>query len=285
MKINNLSFPHPVLGVGDDVNGNYTVESQIQLGRELITLQISHHLSNKTLEKLISENKAAFNMEVHCQQSVYRKSFLSREKQVTITVPARELLNKVDVSFYINAVSDIPDYQIDGSNEDYKGYSFDIRKGDILAVYDSICFIAAKDWQAFMAVTSFMEIEPYDKEEGPMLFKLTQNKVVVQMCQNDYKKFNKFRTAHFLNPIFHSSVVLPALMYALSMMTANKGEFSSAGWHQNLMWRLEHEENLTKYDIENSADIPQIAQAILMNPITRSLTGMENIQKSQRLEE
>lgn len=285
MKINSLSLPHPVLGIGDDVEGKYTVETQVELGREQISLHIRQHLSNRTLDRLIIENKAAFNIEVHCQQTVYRRSFLSREKETTITVPARQLLNKVDVLFYINAVTDIPDYQIEGSNPDYKGYTFEINKGDILAYADPINFPAEKDWQAFMAVTSFMEIQEYNADEGPLLFSLTQDKVVVQMSKNDYKKYNSFKNAHYLYPIFHSSIVFPALMYTLTMMTKNATEYETSKWFQNLSWRLDHEDNLRKYDIDRTDDIPKIAQEILKSPVTRSLAGMESIQKNPNLED
>lgn len=285
MKINSLSLPHPVLGVGDDVEGKYTAEIQVELGREQIVLHISQHLSNRTLDRLIIENKAAFNTEVHCQQTVYRKSFLSREKETTITIPARQLLNKVEVFFYISALTDILDYQIDGANEDYKGYTFEISKGDILAYADPINFPAEKDWQAFMAVTSFMEIQEYNQEEGPLLFSLTQDKVVIQMAKNDYKKYCSFKNAIYLNPLFHSSIVFPALIYTLTMMSKNVNEFESSRWYQNLKWRLDNDEDLRKYDVERIDDTPKIAQAILKDPVTRSLSGMENIQKNPNLEE
>jgi len=285
MKINSLSLPHPVLGIGDDVDGKYSAEIQVELGREQIVLQISQHLSNRTLDRLIAENKAAYNTEVHCQQTVYRRSFLSHEKKTTITIPARQLLNKVEVFFYITALTDIPDYQIDGSNDDYKGYTFEIGKGDILAYSDPITFPAEKDWQAFMAVTSFMEVQEYSQDEGPLLFSLTQDKVVIQMAKNDYKKYCSFRNALYLNPVFHSSIVFPALIYTLTMMSRSAEEFGSSKWYQNLKWRLENEEELRRYDIERPDDIPKIAQAILRNPVARSLEGMENIQKNPNLEE
>lgn len=285
MRINNLSLPHPVLGISDDVDGKYATETQVELGREQIVLHIRYKLSNRTLDRLIVEKKAIYNTEVHCQQTVYRRSFTSHEKETTITIPARELRDKVEVFFYINAATDIPDYQIDGSNDDYKGYAFEVSKGDVLAYSDPISFIAEKDWQAFMAVTSFMEVQEYNQNEGPLLFSLTQDKVVIQMAKNDYKKYCSFRSAQYLNPVFHSSIVFPALMYTLTIMSKNVNDFSSASWFQNLKWRLENEDELRRYDLDRAEDIPKIAQAILDNPVARSLEGMENIQKNPNLEE
>ena len=85
-----------------------------------------------------------------------------------------------------------------------------------------------------MAVTSFMEIQEYSADEGSLLFSLTQDKVVVQMSKNDYKKYNSFKNAHYLYPIFHASIVFPALMYTLTMMIKNAAEYESSKWFQNL---------------------------------------------------
>ncbi len=284
MKINSLSFPHPVLGIGDDVSGNYSVECQVELGRETATLHIRQKLSNRTMESLILDKKAVYNVEVHCRQSLYRKSFLFSQKEHKISIASAELLNKVEVIFFINAAVDIANYCIDGSNADYDGYSFEVTKGDILAYGGSVDFPAEKDWQAFMAVTSFMDIRDYPSEEGPVLYELTQEKVVIRLAKKDYEKYNSVRTAQYLYPIFHSSIAYPALLFALTNMKRSD-DYGNSKWFLNLQWRLENEPELGRYDIDRIDDIPKIAQAILRNPIERSLTGMEKIRKNPGMEE
>jgi hypothetical protein len=284
MKINNLSFPHPVLGIGDDVSGNYSVECQVELGRETATLHIKQTLSNKTLEGLILDKKAVYNVEVHCRQSLYRKSFLFSQKEHKISIASFDLLNKVEVNFFINAACDITNYCIDGSNTDYNGYSFEIAKGDILAYGGSVNFPAEKDWQSFMAVTSFMDIREYPAEEGPVLYELTQEKVVIQLAKKDFEKYNSVRTAQYLYPIFHSSIAYPALLLALANMKRAE-EYGNSRWYLNLQWRLENEPELGRYDIDRVDDIPKIAQVILRNPIQRSLISMEKIRRNPGTEE
>lgn len=284
MKINSLSFPHPVLGISDDVSGNYSVECQVELGRETATLHIKQMLSNKTLEVLILDKKAVFNVEVHCRQSFYRNSFLFYEKKHGISIAASDLLNNVEVNFFVNAISDITNYCIQGSNTDYHGYSFEITNGDILAYGGSVNFPAEKDWQAFMAVTSFMEIREYEANEGPVLYELTQEKVVIQLPKKDYEKYNTVRTAQYLYPIFHSSIAYPALLFALTNMKRTD-EYGSSSWYLNLQWRLEHEPELGRYDIDRIDDIPKIAQVILQNPTERSLNAMEKIRRNPGMEE
>jgi len=276
MKINSLSLPHPVLGIEDDVRGSYTVDFQVELDKEKISFKVKQNVINRTLKTLIDSKKAVFTIEVNCYQTFYRKSFLNSEENYVIEIPSVHLRNKVVVYFYITAAQDLPEYQIDEANEDYSGYKFDITKGDVLAYGGSTTFNAPKDWQALMAVTSFMQIEEYDKPEGPLQFVLTQDKVVVQMSQNDYKRYNEYKGAKNLYPIFHGSFVFAALLHALYNMNAS-GESAETDWYQALDDRLKTEERFKGLDVKQIEHIPEIAQKLLDNPIYRELVGIKNI--------
>lgn len=276
MKINNLSLPHPVLGIGDDVRGSYNVVFKYKLEKDKITLYIKEELFNRTLKSLIETKKALFTVEVNCYQTFFRKSFLFSEENYVIENPSLELRGKVNVTFYITAAQDILDYQIDEANEDYAGYKFEITKGDVLAYGGGTSFPAPKDWQALMAVTSFMEIEEYDKPEGPVHFVLTQEKVVIQMAKNDFKRYNEYKTAKDLYPIFHGSFVFGALQYLLYNMHSSD-EYKDTDWYQVLEERLKTEEKFKDLDLMQVEHIPEIAQRLLDNPINRELLGIKNV--------
>ena len=70
MKIDKLSLPHPVLGLGDDVSGAYQVSSNVKLGKERITVIVNHGLANATIEKLMGNDVVAFAL-----RSIVRKLF------------------------------------------------------------------------------------------------------------------------------------------------------------------------------------------------------------------
>ena len=97
MKVNKLSFPHPVLGLGDDVAGVYSIEfknESVELDRDLIKLNIKHVLANKTLEKLVSDGFAQYCIEVQCPQTVFKESYFSQNSEHLIKIPANYLRNK-----------------------------------------------------------------------------------------------------------------------------------------------------------------------------------------------
>lgn len=286
MKINNLSLPHPVLGISDDVGKFvYIPNFSVSLGKENISLQTENQLDNPTLNQLISEKKALFCTELNCMQTVYRRSLMTNEYKSSITLRVDQLRNKVEVSFYIIASENIEDYQIEGSNEDYKGYKFNIEKGDVLAYGGSTSFMAVKDWESLKAVKSFMDIQSYNEDKGPMKITLTDSKIVVGLCKDDYDKYSLCLNAEGLPPIFHSAIVLPALIYALNEMVMHREEHEDESWFQFLEYRKKTDKKLSVLDWADTENVPIIAQQIINYPLGRTLTAIEQLTKFNDAEE
>lgn len=271
MKIINLSLPHPVLGLGDDVKGDYQVKFSVDLKEDNISLIIRHDLKNKTLEYLIKTGRAKYSVEVHCMQTFYRNSFSSTESEQKIILPSFHLRNNVEVHFYITAKEDINDYHVEGSNPDYEGYKISVNKGDVLAYGGRVSFPALKDWEALQAVTSFMEIQEYPDPEGPMHFVLTGSKIIVKIPREDKKRYDLYKKVKELVPVFHSEIVLPTLIHALYQMHENPEEFENLDWYQILDYRLNEEERFKNIDKKSPQEYPRIAQMLLENPVSRSL--------------
>lgn len=276
MKIENLSLPHPVLGSSDDILGNYNTQSSIRLGRKEIGLSMIHELSHKTLEKLIEQKEAAFLTEVHCAQTLFRVSYIAHDKQQTIILPASDLRDKVDLSFYIIALKDLKQYKVDGANADYADFSFEISKGDILAYGGRSMFWAGKRWEAQKSVSNLMEVKSYESVSGSMKFFLTGDKIIIELSKTDYGQYQKMVKFEELVPIFHSTIVLPALMFAISQMIQNNELYENYVWYQILDFRRQSEKRINKIPWEMEY-VPEIAQAILDNPVERTFWGIWKI--------
>lgn len=276
MKIENLSFPHPVLGSSDDISGNYSTQISVHLGRNEIGLSIIHELNQITLEKLIERKEAVFLTEVHCAQTLFRVSYISRDEQQTIVFQASDLRDKVDLNFYIVAIKDLKEYKVDGANADYTGFSFEISQGDILAYGGYSMFWAGKRWEAQKSVSNLMEVQPYELVSGPMKFLITGDKIIIKLSRSDYGQYQKVVRSEQFAPIFHSTIVLPALMFTISQMIQNSELYENYAWYQILNFRRQSEERINKipWEMEN---VPEIAQAILDNPVERTFWGIWKI--------
>lgn len=279
MKVNNISFPHPVLGVADDVQGFYKPKFVPLLDRDKITLTVEYSLSNQTLQKLISEKKAFFAVELNCPQTIYRTTWHSYDKNQLIEISSSELRNGVEVSFYIVAGQDITDYIIDGANQDYAGYKLDIGKGDVLA-YDGVYkFIAGKTWASTSSIESIFDVQKYNKEDGPMEIITTDERIILKLSKTDFAKYAETCRAHQFYSVIHSSIALPALMFALTEMMESDPDSQEDGdsclWKEAIESRINNDEILKKIG-RDKTKIPEIAQILLKNPIDRTFDSIHS---------
>lgn len=277
MKLNDVSFPHPVLGNSDDVRGEYRVETDVKMGRESIEININNSLQNPTLGKLIESDKAVFVAEVNCKQTLYREVFLSKEAAIKIDLTSQLLRNKVEVSFYICAKERINNYTLPEAHPDYSGYSLEVNPGDLLAYGGSITFVALKDWRDLLAVSSFMEIKKSKEKKGPAIVTLTQNKIVLHLCEEDYKKYFALKDDKNLFPIFHASLVLPALMYAIGQLNQYGDDYKESDWYQVLEQRLKLDPDLKKLDWTQPENALPVAQLLIGYPVGRELEAVDKI--------
>jgi hypothetical protein len=279
MRINSLSLPHPVLGIEDDVTGSYSVECSVALTPEKAVLSITQKLSNKTLEEMISNGNAAFNIEVQCRQTIFRKSYVSDKNEYTIEIPSKLLRNRVDVSFYIVSLQNKADYQIDGANRDYGNHTFEIQKGDVLATGGGTWFPAMKDWRALKAADSFMTVDRGTFKDGPAKIFLDRQKIGLELSIKDYELYSNHCRRISLYPIFHSSLVYPVLLYALYKIKDDPQEYSSYQWFTALSFQRDNEEELSKIDWSEEQNLPKIAQLILDDPVGRMLKAADSLIK------
>jgi hypothetical protein len=279
MRINSLSLPHPVLGLSDDVEGAYDVKLNVQLGREEIVLNLEHLLKNNSIKSLIEQKKAIFCVEINCPKTFYRNTYLNGLESQEIKIPSHLLRDKVECDFFITACVNISDYSIAESNSDYDGVLFYIENGDVLATGGHTSFLAEKEWQAYKAVSNFMEIiQDQDREEGPIKIDLSSEKIVIHMPKNDYARYNKIRKAPDFEATFHASLVLPTLIYALTQMVGQHREtYSGFKWFDILDYRKSNDENLKHLNWSDPTVIPELAQRLVENPLKRSMESIENI--------
>ena len=159
MNINNITFPHPVLGIGDSINSRVELQSpEIKSNADSyeVVIHVSH--DNSDLQSLVSADKAEYLCEVTCTNTLYRQIFTNNLKTITFEIPKKALKGKVEFTCLLIAKEDIAEYSNANAHSDYSGYTFDIDNGDILAYFGEFSFNADIQYEKLKAVSSFMEI-------------------------------------------------------------------------------------------------------------------------------
>jgi len=281
MKANKLSFPYPVLGIGDDIAGSYRLkfkDESVELNRDSIKINVTHLLSNGTLERLVREKQASYCVEIQCPQTIFREIYPWSKSDQTIEIPTKHLRNATYVTSYIVAMVRIEKYKPSGLNADYGDNSFIVEKGDVLAYYDAGSFLAGKTWEVMRAVSSIISVKEDKTEKNKISFVLTEEKIVVKMPTESFRRYGGMYKIAGLRDIFLASVALPAVMYALAnmMQGGEQNENIGSTWYEILETRRRKDPDFKNIRWETS-NIPLIAQAILGSPIAGALKNVENI--------
>ena len=108
MRYNNRHFPHPVLGIEDDITGVFSAELAFKSDKENISLTPTFSLKEQSIQNLIDDQKAYFLIQVYCSGTMYRQVFKTK---YTIPGPFKKsslkLRGEVEVHFFVCAVNNI----------------------------------------------------------------------------------------------------------------------------------------------------------------------------------
>lgn len=282
MQINNLSLPHPVLGLNDDfVKGSYEAEIEIAPTESTMNLVIKHNLDNKVIEGLILSGKASFCLEINCPSTFYRNLFTSNETIQNIEISQTLLRGRFSIIAYISTREDVDNYTNDAFNLDYGGRSFEINKGDVIAYGGGTSFIAIKNWNSLKSLKTYMTISG-GSETGYMEIELGPEKIIIHLPNDEFEKYQNIINYDEVPMIIHSSIVYPALMYALNQIAIDPESQDGKEWFQFLQIKKENDPDLKLFEWQEGPDeISRFAQALIGKPIKRTIEGLHTIKEQE----
>lgn len=285
MDIYNLSLPHPVLGLGDDIDGKYEILSEKEIFSDRIILMVDHVLNNVTLKEMIKRSDAIFGCEINCPQTIYRKMFLSGKPKQEIILNSDDVRGKVIINFYILAHGTPKKYKPSPLNTDYDDSEFLVSDGEVLAYGGSTYFYAEKKWKEAESVSSFMCIIRSDKKEGPVEYELMSDRINICLPEEDFFNYQNTPSGFMkIYNVYHGALVYPALVYALIRIFNNsEGDemLTSYLWYDQLNDRIQSDSRFKNIErtVENA---PLFAQTLLSNkdsgmPLSRTLKCVRDI--------
>jgi hypothetical protein len=275
MKFDNYQFPHPVLtSQTDDISGKPFFEEKIIEKNDCYTISINYKTNNDFLEDLITNSLAVIICEYTCSGTVYRDSAASSGNSVSFDIQKEDVRGKVEFYNYLVAKQDIMEYSNPNAHPDYYGFTFDIERGDVLAYFGSFSFNAAINYKKLKSVSSFLRIE--ERADIKLAqFDIDGERITVRLPKKDYNVYTKHSIAKKKDfvPIFHSSIVFSALIFALQNIDNHRDRM----WAHVINTRLDEVEFEGLSMDNESGDLVEIAQILLGNPISRLLSGLEEI--------
>lgn len=270
MKLNDISFPYPVLRAGcDDVLPQLQedcISIKVNKSPSEYEFVITLKYNNKDIDKLIQEGKAIYSCEIDCIQTVWRESFRSTKPCFRINIPRRNVAGNITFSAYVSVKDYIKGYHNRGFNSDYGDATFDMEPGDILAGFPIVQHHIDIKYDKLQAAGSFMIIHE-DPTKEHVNYDFEHDKIEINLPSDMFKQYQNGIKSNFAE-LMHASLAFNALTCALYELPSAQDHLQ---WVQALKYRLQTEQQF-KGDFDEDfsiGDVPAVANKLLRDPYKR----------------
>jgi len=268
MAIGSLSFPHPVLGNGDDVSVGDTNALGVgyTITDEVVALEASGLRSgNAYIDELIDGGLASWVLRVACNRTYYRRTFRTTGPTWSSTIPGQELEGRVQIETGVVAASPLPGYAPLGMHSDYSGTVFDLEVGELLVLGPTFTFTVDKVYDALKApVASLMRVREGNHQVGGFEVTYDDDHIDIRLSKADWREYAAIRDR--VGPLLHSALVLPVLAEAIRRL----------GEHDDTIWGGRLSALLDSRGLRRSEPLIA-AQQLLDSPLTRAFQAV-NVQ-------
>ena len=282
MEIKYKLYPYPVLwDKNDDYKkpSKFSVEVDPKEDFKNIKLKINFLLKDKEIEKLIKENKAEYVVHIEGTSTYFREIISTKETEINYVLKDRDILGRLQVNFFILAKQDIKDYRNDNFNEDYSSETFNLKKGNIIAIADGYRFDIEKNDDELGKISSIFSIcKKETVEQTGMTIDMGYEKIRIGLNITDYVNYSQLSQNPNKVDSVNSIIIFPALIYIFEQLKKdfNETDYTEYKWFRALenIFKKNGEE-LNKGLLENEISI-DLAQRVLNYPIERAFNSLIN---------
>jgi hypothetical protein len=273
MRLSQRSYPHPVVGNGDDVIGSaFQPTIEMTTDKENIYLNVKIICSSETINKAVSDKKANFLIHIECSNTVYRNTFRFLEHEFRVVIPRDDLNLDVEVNTFVTAQVDIPDYRVENAHEDYGDATFAIKAGDILAIGEGYIFPVESDYDSMSRIGSIFKLnESQSAGDQPMQLSFNGDKILILLSKPDMAVYKSLKAQPHLSTMLATIIVMPVLVEALHHLAECSTEDDPRRWVRAVSRKLK------SLNIADEVEPIIKAQILLELPFKRSLVAV-NIQ-------
>lgn len=282
MEIKYKLYPYPVLwDKNDDYKkpSKFSVEVEPKEDFKNIKLKINFLLKDKEIEKLIKENKAEYVVHIEGSSTYFREIISTKETEINYVLKDRDILGRLQVNFFILARQDIKNYKNDNFNEDYSSETFNLKKGNIIAIADGYRFDIEKNDDELGKISSIFSIcKKETVEQTGMTIDMGYEKIRIGLNITDYVNYSQLSQNPNKVESVNSIIIFPALIYIFEQLKKdfNETDYTEYKWFRSLENIFKKNgEDLNKGLLENEISI-DLAQRVLNYPIERAFNSLIN---------
>lgn len=228
MNITNRLFTYPVLSEEkDDYKDSIFSVDYVQTMQGVNSLKLTFDIAMNCpeLEALIVNGQAEYVIHLECSTTAYREVLRSVSKHVEHTVPIGRVNGSFDAVAFVILKRNISSFTCADWVDDYQGISFNLFAGSILAYQNLPNLDITKDYEEFTNAGSIFSIyKRITEDDRPAEINLDSSKIRIGLGTKDYDIYAVYAAKTELQSLFHSMLVLPALVYVFEELRQEGGE-------------------------------------------------------------
>ena len=277
MNITNRLFTYPVLSdEKDDYKESlFNVDFvQAMQGVNSIILIFDIAMNCPELEQLILNGQAEYVIHLECSTTAYREVLRSVSKHIEHTIPIGRVNGSFDAVAFIILKKNVSNVSCTDWVDDYSGITFNLFAGSILAYQNLQSLDITKDYAEFTNAGSiFLIYKRITEDDRPAEINLDSSKIRIGLGTKDYDIYAIYAAKTELQSLFHSMLVLPALVYVFEELKQEGGEET----YHNKEWFIALEKAYSKRDIVFMEEVLnaektsyQLAQEAMELPLSKA---------------
>lgn len=280
MQIRNRLFSYPVYSndVDDYKNNGFSFEYNAESGGKIIVINYHINLTNSLVLKKLADNVFRLAVLIECSKTAYRNLFYLNELDGIIKIDSSVLSSKVEVCCLILANQDLVIDETSGINSDYKGTSFDIKRGFIIGYDNSYSFIVDKNKDDQLNSSSIISVvKKLDLIDFMDIDLDNDKKIKIQLGTEMYNCFIQLQSLDKM-PVVHSMIVLPALVYVIDQIkdAQTRETYQDYYWCRCILKQLENINLKIDSPEFSSKSSLVIAQELLRKPVKQALFNLSS---------
>ena len=274
--VNSKAWPWPVLreGSSDYSRCEFQVEivAEIAEGSTKTNFTADFDLSDQALLAEVDRGRAAYVLLVVCPTTHFRVAVKSGDPQIRWGPDHGQLAERVEVSPFLVACADIPEFSSENWHPDWQEEPFRIESGSVLALEPPSLFWIQPAEEALQD-TVFRTSEDSEQAQGEWSQFLLDDYAILRFHPSDFERFKKARAqakASGTSEYIMNGVYLPAVASLLTEVDKDVEQYQEYRWFtavQDALSRLK-----ARPLGENDANPDRLvdAQQILKRPFARS---------------
>lgn len=251
----NINYPYPVIReyVEDYKTTTFKGAFVVNLQPDGYLVLPNFEIQNADIADFIAEGKMTYALEVQSPATWFRKLFLVNDNKPIRLEPAF-LHERVELTPCIVAVASISGFTNQDFEEEYRGMSFEINAGDIIAIGEKRSFDALYQNDIIKNGSSIVSVAGSDSTKE-VICDFSSNIIKITLPAEQYEDYKECGYQQTKYKTLNAILTIPVLVEAIGIIASDENDpgqtsgFASQAWYKTIVVNLKRaaENNETKY--------------------------------------